>query len=516
MQIGIEVGARTLRLAWLRLRRGGRCEWGYREQPRAQEDSPEALKRDLAQLLLPVRAHRLSAQLFLAAPDSYIRRLTLRVLNLKQLPEAIRAQLPTLLPFEAGRAQVQYQLHRQQPVDGQLECALSVAACERAAILQELEALWRIGWMPRAVVPSSLALAKAASALVGLGQDPVVLMALGESRTTMVLMESSAVVYARDVALGSDHLVDALMSQEALGESGITLSREQAKAFLQEVGIPSPERFGMAGQSQVSMVSYQALIQPVLEQLVSELRRTMAFGVHTGIAAAPSRVLVGGDALRLAHVDQWLAKQLGVPVVLLSCESLMGKAGSAAAIVCGLALCDRRAVLDLHLPSWKQRGTFMRAAARAWKGLAAICLVIWLLVIGVAIRHRMLARQLGALELQGQGFQKVEDLKAALDTHASLIQRLATQRALSPAWLRQLARGFPGAVRLTRLSVDAKHNVRLSAEAQEREQAPEAYVSELSLWLEQSGLCKDVQLGATHRLSASGNLLEFDITCTGL
>jgi hypothetical protein len=80
-------------------------------------------------------------------------------------------------------------------------------------------------------------------------------------------------------------------------------------------------------------------------------------------------------------------------------------------------------------------------------------------------------------------------------------------------WFRALAGGFPNPVRLTALAVNGPHEVRLDAEAQERDRSPEAYVSEFALWLDQARLCRNVQLGSTGRKSVDNSLVTFTLAC---
>ena len=94
-----------------------------------------------------------------------------------------------------------------------------------------------------------------------------------------------------------------------------------------------------------------------------------------------------------------------------------------------------------------------------------------------------------------------------------MIQRLVVSEGIPAEWFRRLTRGFPNPIRLTRLASDAKRAVKLAGEAQAREQSPEAYVSEMTLWLRQATLCNSVQVDSTHRIGTSGALVAFEMTC---
>ena len=513
MRIGLELGARTLKVAWRFKRPSGETGWGYREYPRSHDPHLEAISRDLAQLLRPLRRHRLRAHVVLAAPISSLRWLTVRVSDLSRIPDAVREQLPSLLPFDVEHAQVQFVLRRQQHIDQELECTVSVAACERTALQQELEALWRIGWTPSEVIPAALALVATAKALDAIHDEPVAFVDIGERRTTIALIDHGDVVYARDVTLGDDHLTDVLMGQVTIGGTTLSLTREQAHALKQHAGIPDAQSLATVGQPPIPTTTYLAMIQPILEQLASEVRRTMAFGTHAAMTAAPARVWLSGEGARLPHCEAWFSKQLGVPVTVLRCDQLVGSDAALAAVTCGLTLGERRSTLDLQPRAWHQRRVWIRIAAGIWKGLATVTLLLWLGVGIWSFQHRRVTQQLTRLETRWRELQPVLALQESLETHTRLLHHLVAERGISLDWFRQLTREFPPAVRLTRLVVGTESTVQMSGQAQEREQTPEAAVSAFTQWLEHAKMCHDVQLGSTARGGPMGNLVEFTLTC---
>ena len=512
-RIGVEVGARTLKAAWVAHRPGGRTAWQFVQCPRSHDAGPEALQRDLSQLLRPLYRQRFLASLTLAAPTSYVRSLTLQVADLKRLPDAVREQLPQLLPFDVDRAQVQFRVRRRQPVDGQWDCLVSVAACDAASLRQELEALWQAGWGAHCAAPAALALVHAAKALDAVRQDPVVMMEIGERRTTIVLVEDGEVMYARDVALGMDHFIDALTAQVSVGDRTISLSREEAQALLQTVGIPEPAAGAHAGPREIPVTTYVAMIQPVLEQLVSEVKRTMTSGTHAAKAASPGGVLISGEGSRMPNCDQWFSKQLAVPVARLTCERFVGSEGKASAITCGLALCDRSFPLDLQPPPFRRRWALTRTAAMAWRGLAVVTMGVWLGAGLWYVRDRAVSHQVRALEARRQSLQPVVALRDAVEAHTLLVRRLTIDRGVPVDWFRRLATDFPIPVRLTKLVLDAEAPVSMEGQAQERDSPAAAALSSLTLWLGQATLCGNTQLGSSHPQATDDTLVAFSLTC---
>jgi type IV pilus assembly protein PilM len=513
IRIGVDIGARTLTAAWSTRRMGGRVEWRYLQSRRMPDGASHSLPRDLAQLLRPLRRLRFIASLTLCAPTSYVRLLTVQVPDPKRLPDAVREHLPALLPFDVERAQYGFRLRRQSRIDDQWECQVSMAACEAAPLLQDLAALWDAGWAPSAVAPAALALAQTARTLNVLGQDSAVLMEIAERRTTMVLVEAGDVVYARDVALGTDHLIDALTARVSIGESTMSLARDEAESLIQETGIPEAAAGAKLGSRGIPTATYLAMLQPILEQLVSEIRRTMTFGAQAAKAAVPIRVLVSGGGSRLPRMEPWLSQQLAVPVSRINCEPLLGKEGAAAAIACGLALFEQSPRPDLAPRPARARRLFLQSAALLWRGVVLAAMLIWVGIGVWQVRRHAVSRELQALGIRWVAAKPVVELESALTTHTQLVQQLAVQGGVPVEWFSRLARGFPNPIRLIRLSAQATGDVHVEGEAQEREQTAEAYISELGVWLERSRVCRQVQLGATGRATEDDPLAEFTLTC---
>lgn len=512
LQLGLELGARTLILASGPMGRGSGAAWRCRIQSRTQEHDQPHLVHEIAALLHPFRHGRLRTPLILLAPHSYLRTVTVRVPTLAQLPDALTQELASQLPFEMERAQTAFVVRRQQRVDGQQECTVTVAACERGQLEEDLDALWQAGWVPRRVLPVAEAIVQAAQALGVIDATPTLFMDMGQRRTTIACVEEGRVVYARDVALGVDHVTDALMTQVTIGDKTLALSRDEAQALVREVGIPEGSS-PLVGSVQIPVVTYLAMIQPVLEQLVSELRRTMTSGSAGSVAHAPARLVISGESTHLPRYDTWLSAHVALPVVRMACDQWKDQEGASAAVVYGAALCAQGTFLDLHPETSRRRGAIVRVVASLWKALVVAAILVWAATAGRTLQHQRAQLERRALETRWTDAQPVVSLQQQLERYTDVTQRLAQNRSLPLGWFRQLAAELPQSVRLTTLNVSATHAVALEGEAQERDQTAEATISELTVWLAQLRLCRDVQLGSTRRLEAEGNLVAFALTC---
>jgi len=510
LHISLEIGERTIRLAWARPLPGGKRAWRYVEHPRSRPEDAASLAADLRLALRPLRAAHLNAHVVLAAPHTHLRAVRLRVASRDVLAEALRQRLPTLLPFEAGRARTQFRILKEERRETGWDYTVQVASCEISLLQEQLGRLWEAEWVPRHVCPPGLALSRAAAELHQLTDDPLLILHIDHRATTMVLMHNRDVVFARDVALGTAHVVDALTHQVAVGGNTVQLSQAQAETLLQRAGFSSAEAASTHGL--LPPATYAALVQPVLEQLASEMQRTVTFGVQSAEAAMPTRVLLSGEGVRLPQVESWCRQQMSLPVERLSCQAAFGELGSHAAIIYGLALHEGAPMLDLQLPVVRKRRSTLRFVRFACHALVGLVLAMWLSIGGLMAQDGTLRRTRTALEARWAQLSPVVSLQGRLDTHDRLVDRLVEEQGVPFNWLRRLADGFPDAVRLSRL-VARSERIDMEGEGQARTQTPEAHVSELVLWLQRAKVCRNVQ-----RLNVPGGgsglrVTRFALTC---
>jgi hypothetical protein len=468
----------------------------------------------------------------------------------------VQERLPPLFPFEPTRCRSHYRLLSRQSSNGALGCVLQVAACDLEALNRDLAAFWRIGWIPSFACPTALSLGALLSAQGPLAEkEPVLVVELGAGHSTLAIAANRQIVFARDVALGSDYLTEALTCQVMVGRESLQLSWEQAERLKCEVGIPEADSTVQPLEGRLPLQRYHAMLQPALEQWLGEIQRTMAFGIQSLPEAVPQTVLLCGGGSQLAGLERWLSQQLGLPVESLTLQPILGEDLPAFAVTCGLLVVEGASRQPLRpssaprltvgpglqpprpCPPCVSRGRrgedgaeplagvnllpektlktrrLIRAARITIKGLIVAVMGVWLGIGAMALKLRPAQGQLATLEQRWKRLEPVTALAEAVATHATLLETLSGTQGVSAQWLKRLAEDFPHPVRLTELSISAGGEVRAAGQAQAREQSPEAYVSELAIWLEQVGLCQDVRLGSTQRKPHDPELVDFSLTC---
>ncbi len=515
LRIGLDVGSRGVRVVWIESSRPGGVVWHHDQRHRRPTDSPAQLIHTLRELLRPLRFYRFDVPVYVAMTHSHVRQLTLKLASVKQIPAVLPEHLPALFPFEQARIRFQHRLVAQRPVDGKLACTVQLAACDRETLRQELGALWALGWMPSHAYPAAHAFLALANA-EGQGTDGArLLIEFGARHSTLAIAAGGELVFARDVALGSDYLTEALMSQP--GESGTpSLSWEQAERLKCQVGIPDAGEAPLSLEGGLSLAMYQAFIQPVLEQWVREIQRTITFSAQTNPEAVPQRVVLCGGGSQLVGLDRWLSAKLGMPVERLSLGAQLGEDLPAFAVACGLLLADGSSRPSLLFEHAVRARRVVRAERVVMKTLALALIGLLLGLGAVTFKRDAIRRRIAPLEQRWLALEPVRTLTNTVTAYTDLLATLTNAQGMPVAWFKELAREFPNPVRLTDLSVNQHGEVRMVGQAQAREQSPEAYVSDLAMWLERAHLCQGAHLDASERNAQHPELVDFTLTCKRL
>ena len=524
MRIGIDIGSSSIKVAWGTTPLRGAARWRAASLPRKPSETPEQLADSLRRLLTPLQRARYSAPVILAVSHSHVRTMTVQATSVQQLPRAVQERLPMLFPFDPSRCRSQYRLLG-SPGSITASMRLQLAAGDVELMQRDLQPCWRVGWVPTHACAAATALAALAAAQ-GVGQrDPTLLLELGARRAIISILVGGEVIFAREAAFGSDDLTEALTSQIMVGQEQVRLSWEQAERLKCQAGVPDAMVAAAGGESPpagegaaewnspLPQETYHALLQPILEQWLDEIHRTIAAGLQDVPDAEPRIALLSGGGSQLSGLDRWLNRQLGLDVRRLSVQPMLGENQPAFSTVCGLLASDRSTMLNLLPEPWRAARRLIHALRMVAVSLLLLVALIWAGRLLVRDQQRAVSAARNALASQWEGFKPVRTLSQAVETHERLVETLAHRPGIPPGWLKRLAQGFPDAIRLTELSVQGEGLIVMKGQAQAREQSPEASVSELVMWLSQAGVCTDVRLDSNERNVNDATLVDVNLTC---
>ncbi len=514
IRVGIEIGAHTVKVVWVGSSRTQPAQWHFDQKPRLSSDSLEDVARNLRQLLYPLRRLRYESQVVMAAPQSHLRVLKLSVSSTDQIPKALQDRLPSLFPFEAQRRHVRYRLLSKRPVNGALECTIQAAACDVQHLQEQVQILWQAGWIPTHIYSTAEALVALAQTQDWFEQDPTLLFELGARHSTLAIVAQRHLLFARELALGSNSLTEVLMTQVVVSdEQMLKLSWEQAEALKCQVGLPEDDAAISLLEGRLPVATYRAMLQPVLEQWLGEIQRTIAFCVQSHPEVEPQQLLLCGGGSQLAGFDRWLSRHSGLAVKRLTVHSLLGQDLPAYSPTCGLLLAEEASTVNLLPQSSRVIHRWIRFERIAIQGLCLVLLGLWLVIGTTLWQQSQYQRQLAQWQQRWKVLEPMTSVANTVTEQTQVVHQLSeTEESLSAEWLKRLARKFPSPVRLRKLSIYPE-GIEMNAEAQTREESPEGYVSEMAMWLAKDRFCEDVRLGSSQRSGNDTGLVNFTLTC---
>lgn len=107
-------------------------------------------------------------------------------------------------------------------------------------------------------------------------EDTVVLVHLGEIRTTVIVVAEHKLLYSREIAIGANDFYKAIMQKIIAGDKNAEVDYSLAKKVLFEYGFPAV-RTGLAEESNVDLYKVSILLRPVVERIISELNRSLNY-----------------------------------------------------------------------------------------------------------------------------------------------------------------------------------------------------------------------------------------------
>ncbi|MEE9190675.1 MAG: pilus assembly protein PilM, partial [Candidatus Neomarinimicrobiota bacterium] len=107
-------------------------------------------------------------------------------------------------------------------------------------------------------------------------EDTVVLVHLGEMRTTVIVVAEHGLLYSREIAIGANDFYKAIMQKIIAGGKSAEVDYSMAKKVLFEYGFPAVKT-GLTDESNVDLYKVSILLRPIVERIISELNRSLNY-----------------------------------------------------------------------------------------------------------------------------------------------------------------------------------------------------------------------------------------------
>jgi type IV pilus assembly protein PilM len=303
VKAGLDIGTRRVKL--VRLERGAKgfrlLQLGLAEldpegdspegQLKAQMDAARALLRD-------VNLHREPVVTCLCDPGIIIRQIMLPYMPLKDLERAIPFEARKHIPYDPTRVTIHHQI-----VSGGRKDRINqvlLVAVPHEALQRHRELLRALSLEPYAIEVGPLVLANAYLLTQRNPLETIVLLDLGSSGTLIDIRREEGIFFCRHLPISGDRFTKEIQSRMAL-------SFEEAEGV----------KHGEISSDDPGYKDVQEALRPVMESLLMEIRRSLAYYDNVTGRMGFSRLLLTGGGALLPGLSGFLEEELELSVEVM-------------------------------------------------------------------------------------------------------------------------------------------------------------------------------------------------------
>jgi type IV pilus assembly protein PilM len=305
--VGLDIGSSAIKAVVLRRARSGWTlvaageapmpDGGLKEGAAAE---PAAVSEAVDAVFETLRVRRARVAAALSGHAVIVKRLSLPAMSQAELGEAIPWEAEQYIPFDLSEVQLDYQVLNAGTEGSKTTLDVLLVAAKRDRIDDRASVVAQTGRRPVVIDIEAFALANAYQMNYPERTDPFsALIHIGRSVMIVCLLERGEPVFTRDISIGGQLHVDALIRE--LGGSGVdemTAKRILHGQFPNDV---SPEQVA-------------AVLRDASSQLVLEVRKTVDFYRATAPVERLSRIVLSGGAWQAVGLVDLLASEFGAPV----------------------------------------------------------------------------------------------------------------------------------------------------------------------------------------------------------
>lgn len=475
--IGLDIGSHSIKVVELRetIQGTSLINFAAKELPprtEGEEIDRSLVAKTIKELFQEEKVETNKVALAVGGPHVVIRRITLPIMPQKELKEAVRWEARKFISFPIEKAIVDFDVLGEVIEEGLRKLDLMVGAIEPEAVQEQLAIIKAADLKPVGITAIPLAMWHAFQKSVeGQENGAAAIIDIGATNTNIVVIKDGKLQFSRQIGTAGNSFTEVI--KEVTISEGDRLDAVQAEAVKREHGIPQEGELDKA-VDKVSLRQILFLLRPVLERLVTEIRRSLEFYKSQFKEEGIRKILLCGGGARLKGLEGYLAHELGTEVKLFNPlkdmvwdtpaihDEQLYQMPASLTVAAGLAL-GRAQEVNL-LPEEYKLAT--RLLLQKVAVAAAGCLIILVLS---GMYYRMYSRsvryeaKLSAKEIELAGLQSVNarllELVAAkrrLKQERALLPEFALNEPLWPDVLKAISQAVPANATLLGLSLEGE------------------------------------------------------------
>jgi type IV pilus assembly protein PilM len=305
--VGLDIGSSAVKAVVLRRGRNGWSLVAAGEAPMPEgslQDGaaavPTAVIDAVDAVFETLRVRRARVAAALSGHAVIVKRLSLPAMSQAELSEAIPWEAEQYIPFDLSEVQLDYQVVNAGTEAAKTSLDVLLVAAKRDRIDDRASVIAQTGRRPVVIDIEAFALANAYQMNYPERSDPFsALIHIGRSVMIVCLLERGEPIFTRDISIGGQLHVDALMRElGSLGVDEMTANRILNGQF----------------PNDVSAEQVAAVLREASGHLVLEVRKTVDFYRATAPVERLSRIVLSGGAWQAVGLVDLLASEFGAPV----------------------------------------------------------------------------------------------------------------------------------------------------------------------------------------------------------
>lgn len=528
--LGVEASEDSIKLALIRQDSSGSASLiDYSIIPTAEKKTGDETDPFLAvkNMLLEKKLYTSTvAKIVISGTGVDSKRLTLPFMPKDEIPKALRWEAREYFLFDAESAMLDFEVLQEKLGEDGTKNIEVIATLAQNKLIEKKLSLLKNSQIPPVVITG------VAYGLYNLykltantpGDDPVALIDIGASTTTILIVKENKVRFIRQLGCAGNDFTKAMMGTLVSDKGKVDLSLEDAEELKKQVGIPGESadqvRDGISAQQITS------LLRPAIERLAKDIKMSLDYYTSHFNEGSVTKIILTGGTSKLKNINSELFRRLSITTEFLtSPQGLRLRLDPAKlsglkedfpllAPSIGVAL-NRIDNVNLIPAAYKTHKIRKIEEFFARLIFIVICLITFTSYMFNGLRERTLRKQLAAKVPQQEKLKEFQDLHFKVVQKNAIANQILTNQAQLYYVFKALSNITPRTIYLEDLIIsDSASTLAMEGIASETAYMAETALTEFIKSLEDSPFFNDVYLVSSKDIDISGKkALEFKINC---
>ncbi|MBM3251822.1 MAG: hypothetical protein FJZ11_03475, partial [Candidatus Omnitrophica bacterium] len=246
-----------------------------------------------------------------------IKRIQLPALPDDELAEAIKWQLKEDISFDLSAAVMDFSIIKKTTKeDGSKTLDIICAIAQEQEVKHQVALLKQAGLTCLSVGVLPFGYEKLIERYLAPKEEVSLgILHLSDNICYISFFKNNKLQFYRELPISVDKLKDSLKGALVSHKGRVELSAEEADEVISKIGVPESDT---VYKDKISSSQILAMIRPILERLVMEVRRSLSYYDSQFSSGIINKVFIAGSSLTIPNIDKFLAKELSMDIGKIS------------------------------------------------------------------------------------------------------------------------------------------------------------------------------------------------------